>query len=254
MNGLGKWIGAAAVGLGLAHTAAAAHATADAGVFSKYVWRGLVLNDDAVAQAAVTVEDPRIGLRFETWANFDLTDAQSDEERDRKHTFTEIDLAVTYRLPLEGPIEVSLGWIEYTLPGGGASTREAMVSVSTDRLPFSPELSLYYDFEEIKGAYAVLALSEYLPFTESERFGMTLEASVGMACRDYNEAVFGVSRTRLNDGNLKAEFYFCLTDSVSLSVTAQYTALLDGGIRRAVKAEEDSKDVTVVGLNLNYLF
>ncbi|MDZ4197791.1 MAG: TorF family putative porin [Kiritimatiellia bacterium] len=243
-------MGIAALSLLLAQGARAADASVDVGVFSKYVWRGQVLNEDPVVQTALSV-DAGNGLSFQVWANLDLTDIHATEDSNPKNEFTEIDLIVSYALPLEGPVGVALSFTEYTFPAGGESTREAAVAITTD-LPLSPSLTLTYDFGAVDGFYASLGVEQSFDLTDP--LTLTLAASVGAANSDYNEAYFGVSRNRANDGNLSATLDFAVTEFLTLSGAAQYSALLESDIRAAAKEEFGAKDAWVFSLNLNYSF
>ena len=73
---------------------------AEALVVSKYVWRGLEVNEDPVLQPALTVTYG--GFSFNIWGNMDLTDFGEDECvytsdcESRAGQFTEIDLTLDY--------------------------------------------------------------------------------------------------------------------------------------------------------------
>lgn len=230
--------------------AQAAEATAEAGVFSKYVWRGQVLNEDPVVQAVLDL-DAGNGLTFSTYAYYDLTDANATETRDTKNQFTEVDFYLEYELPLEGAFGASAGFVEYLFPNGEPSTRELYTVLSYETW-LSPNLSLFYDFGTVDGLYAVLDVSH--DFEVSEEVTVTPGASIGGAANDYNEAVYGVDSTALNDGNVYVSADWSLTEAVTLCGLVQYTTQLDGDIRDALDAEDGETDAFFGGIKVSVGF
>ena len=93
---------------------------ADLTYMSKYVWRGMVANPEAVLQPSMSASIMGIGFGF--WGNMDLTDITG-----RSGEFTEIDYVATYGLPLPF-VDLDFGLI-------------------------------YYDFKEVDGAYVSAGIS-----------------------------------------------------------------------------------------------
>jgi uncharacterized protein (TIGR02001 family) len=246
----GRIVMALFAGWVLAQGAHAAEATVEAGVFSKYVWRGQVLNEDPVVQSSLNV-DAGNGLSFMTWANFDLTDANTTELQDTKNAFTEVDFYLEYALPLDGPIGASAGYVEYLYPQGEASTREVYAILTLAGL-LSPTLSLFYDFGTVDGLYSVLDFSH--DFELSETVVLTTGVSVGGASDSYNESVYGVDRTLLNDGNGYLTADWALSKTLTLTGLLQYSAQLDGEIRDAIEAEDGDPDALFGGVKLSVVF
>ena len=131
-------------------TLMAAEATLDLPVNSAYVWRGQVLNNEAVFQPSVSVSAEN-GLSFSTWANWNLTDSLGESS---KNEFNEVDLTVSYDVPVE-VIDLSVGAAEYEYPNQTVaaadetssafalpSTREAFVSLGKEDLILSPSATV----------------------------------------------------------------------------------------------------------------
>jgi len=219
------------------------------------VWRGQVLNDEAVLQPALTVTAEN-GFSVSMWGNADLTDVHADpaEGVDTKNRLTELDVAAAYALPLgeDSPVSVELGVWQYTFPEiGAASTREAYVTLGGNA-PLAPTLSVYYDFDAADGFYGTFGLSQDVTLTEKLTLG--LAASAGYADKDYNAYYFGVADDALNDGNVSATLTLAVTEKISLAALAQYTRLLDGDIRDGAKELYGKDDSGFGGLTLTYAF
>jgi uncharacterized protein (TIGR02001 family) len=109
---------------------------------SAYVFRGVTLNDEPVAQPYLEAEIFS-GLTVGTWANFDIGDYGGTLEDGQ---FSEVDLYVKYTLPVEG-VSLTLGYFEYTYPGSAiGADREISLSAGLD-LPLSPSLSIFYGLD-----------------------------------------------------------------------------------------------------------
>lgn len=225
----------------------AADASLDAAVLSAYVWRGQVLNDEMVLQPGLTASSEN-GLSFNAWGNFDLTD-----KFDNKNKFTEIDLTASYALPLEGPVGVDIGVIEYTFPNSDLlSTREVYVSAGAD-VVLAPTLTWYYDFGEVDSFYANFALSH--SFDVMEGLSLDLGSSVGFGGGKYNETYFGAEeKAKFNDMNFSGGLSYAITEEISAGATIMYTFLLDSEIRDAAEATFEHKDRVYGGVTLGYAF
>jgi hypothetical protein len=194
-------------------------------VLSAYVWRGQVLNDEAVLQPSFEVS--KGGFALNTWANYNLTDNVTDNAGD----CNEVDLTASYELSA-GPATFNAGVVEYLFPNTDASsTREASIEASLDNLPVTPGATVVYDFDEADGFYVALSLSYGHEISES--LMLNLEGSIGYGFSNYNEFYFGVADDALNDGTLSAGLDYAVNDSWTITPAVTFTALLDGDIRDA---------------------
>ena len=202
-------------------------------VYSAYVWRGIVVNDQAVAQPNATISSH--GFSLNTWANYNFTDAYSAES---KNEVSEVDLTASYSRAI-GPVTVGGVYAEYLYPhqtlvgadgtaAAAPGTREVQGNISFTSLPLAPTLTLVRDLDLIEGFYASLALSQTI--TLSDKIGLALGFSTGVGDKDYNKGYFGVSKTKLNDGNVSAGLPIALTSSITLTPSVQYTWLWDSQI------------------------
>lgn len=253
------WVLVALVGMLIPAGAAwAAEVDLIAAVNSAYVWRGQVLNDEAVLQPELAVSSD-IGLAFDVWANADLTD-----RHDTRKKISEVDLMATYTLPLEGPVGVDIGAVEYSFPNTSAnSTHEAFGKVSLDVL-LQPALSCYYDFGEVEDFYAMAGISHSF---ELPADGLTLDlgGSVGFGGQDYNKYYFrvvpedegepiGADGAAFNDATGTAALNYAINDALSVNLNAGYTYLLDSAVRDGAKELYGDDSKTFWGGKLTYTF
>jgi hypothetical protein len=190
-----------ALGMLLAAHAPQAYAQAEIGaelgVFSSYVWRGLSLTNKPVAQPDVYVSFPagNASITLGSWANFDLG-KYDDPEND----ISESGGLSAFNLSEYNPYaEVSFtagkasllgGIIGYIYPNdltatsnGGldseSNTWEVYGTVGLPDVTLAPELSLYYDFDKIKGAYLEGAVYHSVPLGETHT--LDLGAAAGLS-------------------------------------------------------------------------
>ena len=208
-------------------------------VLSAYVWRGIVVTDKPVAQPNATISSH--GFSLNTWANYNFTDAYSQET---KNEISEVDFTLSYS-QVVGPVTLGGGYAEYVYPhqtvvgaDGKASaapgTREVQVNASLASIPLAPTLTLVRDVNEIDGFYASISFSQNVKLTD--QYSLALGFSTGAGDKDYNEGYFGTKKTKLNDGNVSASLPIPLSATVTLTPIVQYTWLWDSEIRGQSKS------------------
>lgn len=236
----------------------------DLPIRSAYVWRGQVLNDEAVFQPELALE--KYGVGVGVWLNQNLTDAT-----DRAGEWDEVDLTLYYTRDL-GPINLTAGITEYLFPnqskpllvdpeaglvsGGGAlpSTREIFLALTpAESLEWGvqPTLTVNADLGEVEGGYAALALAH-----GRELGGVEVEgtASLGVADADYNAFYFGVDETAMNDLTVGLTVAQGLNAVWTLSGGVEYTVLCDGAIRDAADELYGHRDAWIFSGGLSGSF
>ncbi len=218
-----------------------AEGSVDAAVYSAYVWRGQVYNDESVLQPGFTTG--AAGWYLNAWGNMPLTDNTGNSGE-----FNEVDLTLSYVLPLDGPVGVEVGILEYLFPKEGdfadeatgiraddTDTREVYAAVSLDA-PLSPSLSAYWDIDEAEedAIYVTFGLSHSESVTEQLSVGAG--ASVGYGSEHYNDYYFGVADPALNDANVSASASYAVSEALSVGAEVVYTWLLDSDIEEAAAA------------------
>jgi hypothetical protein len=170
---------------------ASAQATfgADLDLFSAYVWRGLTLSSKPVAEPALYISFPAGNAEVSVggWANIEL--GQYDDADDisqgggaASFDLTEFDPYAEISFPA-GKATLTGGVTGYIYPNDFGlteddNTLEIYGKVGLDA-PLSPELSIYYDVDKIKGAYIEGGVSHSLAL--SEKTSLDLGALAGFS-------------------------------------------------------------------------
>lgn len=137
-------------------------ASADLGVFSKYVWRGYELSDDSVVvQPSITIAYKDFSMNL--WGNLD-TNFENSAPVDDQAEWNETDLTLSYDTNI-GPISLGVGYIYYALDGIDDS-QELYISAGLDVFT-SPTLTVYREIAYLPGWY--------LNFSVSHAFGLPHE-------------------------------------------------------------------------------
>lgn len=171
-----------------------AHAQATFGVdldlFSSYVWRGLSLTNKPVAEPALWLSFPAGAgsITVGGWSNIDVgkyddvNDDISESGGTSAFNFAEFDPYAEVSFPA-GKATVTGGAIGYIYPNDAGLTSDANTVEIYGKLgldvPLSPELSVYYDVDKIKGAYIEAGLSHSL--AASEKVSIDLGATAGFS-------------------------------------------------------------------------
>ncbi|MBU0678129.1 MAG: TorF family putative porin [Verrucomicrobia bacterium] len=201
----------------------AAEATVGADFMSAYVWRGLTFNDGFVIQPSIDVAHDS-GLSFNTWGNWDVDDYDGAVEN---NDFQEIDLTVSYAVPLESDtIEATVGVIDYSFPGAAAeSTAEAFVSLAFNLIEsVSLGLDAYYDFDEVDDFYASASIGLSLPVTED--MAVDLGASAGYIGKDASAG----GEEGFNEYTLSAAVTVPVGEDVEVSASVNYVDNIDSDV------------------------
>ncbi len=246
---LGCMVGAAVlIGSGVARgedAAPVATASTDLSFLSGYVWRGQVINDEAVFQPSFTMG--KNGFAINTWGNANLTDVAGTSQE-----LTELDLTLSYSKTV-GNVALSGGYIEYTFPNTTFSgTREVFASAGLPNLLIVPTLSVNYDFDAADGAYANFGLAYSHGLSDKVTLG--LFASIGAATSDYNSFYFGVNDTALNDVNAGATLGIAVTKALTITPAVQYTTLVDNKIKDGAATLYKDTEAVVGSIKATYVF
>jgi hypothetical protein len=231
--------------------AAETEVTAELSLFSAYVWRGQVYNDEAVLQPSLTVE--RGGLGINVWGDFNLTDRNDIEGR-----FSELDVTLWYGFDVVGPLSIQVGAAAYTFPhsadlGDGAylggGSYELFLGAVLDVM-LEPSLTVYRDIDASDGLYAVLEIShsvELAPKAELE-----LAFAGGWGDTDNNRYYFDLDGHALNDGNLSFGLAMPLWEHVVVTPSLTYTWLWDSAVEEGARGLYGDKDMLWGGVTVSF--
>ena len=216
--------------------------------YSKYIWRGINVNDDYVFQPGISATYK--GLTAGVWGNLDLTDYLGEEGE-----FSEVDYYLDYSAEVPGidGVSYSVGLINYHFPSLVGDTTEVYWGLAFD-LPLSPMFTVYHDIDEIDGTYASFAVGHEFGTVADlgggVEVGMDFGASLGLGDSDYNTDYWGTKDAALNDLALSVSFPFKVA-GFSVSPSLNYVSIMDGGLRSADGA---SSDYFFTGISLSKSF
>ena len=204
-----------------AGSAAAADATVGADVVSAYVWRGITFNDGAVVQPYVDVAAEN-GIAINVWGNYDMDDY--DDTLD-ENDFSEVDLTLSYTLPIE-PVDITIGHIEYLFPAGGSNISEVFLSVYVSPVSgLSAGVDAYYDYDEVEDYYLSASISYDAEFDSG--LGLGASASAGYAGEDFTYFYTESKDGGFHEYTFSVSASYPVTDTIGLSAFIAYTDTFD---------------------------
>ena len=192
-----------------AATAHAADATFTLDFGNAYIWRGIVFNDDGVAQFSLDaspLDAWGVPISFNVWGNYDIGDFDGALEENK---ISEIDLTVSVGLPAG----FEVGLIAYEFPQSPASTQELYLSWSKE-MTLTPTVAFYYDFGALDSYYATVEVAYSI--AAGEKTSVDLSALVGLAGEDFALA-FGGEKGGFYNYNLSAGISRQVNDIFGLS-------------------------------------
>ena len=211
----------------------------DLPVNSKYMWRGLELNEDPVFQPDVWVKYG--GFSLTVWGGMELTGVHNGDRsvttrgrRERRKTyndgengdtgdFTEVDYILKYEREVND-FKFGLGYIYYDYPHTTyPQTYEIFASIGYNCF-LSPTLTVYRDFKEADGVYASFGISHELPITSF--MSLAMSGTVGFSSRKDSEFFYGESTNSFSDSLITAALKFPITKNITIVPSVSYTALL----------------------------
>jgi uncharacterized protein (TIGR02001 family) len=171
---------------------------------SKYVWRGLVVNEDYSLQPSITATYGNFSAG--AWGQVDMSN-----EADNEWEFTEVDYWADYTADIAEGVSLSVGIINYHFPSVVGDTTELYWGFGFD-LPLSPSITVYHDIDAADGEYVSLGIGHsfenILELTPETSVGLDLSASFGYGDSDYNEFYWGLDDGKANDMLLTAALPF----------------------------------------------
>jgi len=161
--------------LALFHSDLSAEFHFQADLVSRYIWRGFDLNPykKPVFQPSIEYEFGNSGLSLNLWMSFSFANKELNE--------TNLTLAYAYKLSEEFSFEAGLmhyGW--YFAPNfrfEDDTSHEVFIAVGMPEILFHPRITLFYDFTNGDGFYALLETGYYFDLAKS--FGAGISAFIG---------------------------------------------------------------------------
>jgi len=223
--------GVAVAAMMVAGVALAAEVDVTVDVASAYVFRGETFNDGVVVQPGLEVALP-YGLTVGVWGNIDIDDYDGTLE---KNQFSEIDVYVSYALPID-LLDISIGYTEYTFPGAeGKADREVGIEYGYEVAGVEVGLGVFYGLDGgiKKNLYAELTLATSYELID----GVSLDLGASAGYLNPDEGKSGFSGYSLGAG---------LSYGI-LSASVTYYGQIDDDVLVDVK-DGGTYDVDVVGM------
>jgi hypothetical protein len=210
--------------------------------YSKYIWRGQVLDNKSVFQPAVSAS--AYGFTGTLWGNMNLKNNDkivpgNDGE------FSEFDWTLDYTNALPGVegINFSAGVIYYRFPNQVFKpTTEVYGGLTFTKCPVSPSIKIYHDVDEIDGSYVQLSIGHTFEkiYVDSDTCycGLSLGASTGWGSAGYNHGYFSVDNSKFNDLTLTAGLPFCV-GSWTVKPSVNFASMISDEIREATDKSDN---------------
>jgi hypothetical protein len=233
-------------------------ASATAGAFSKYIWRGYELSDDSiVVQPSITVGYK--GFTVNLWGNLDTNRDDRDFSTSDKAKWNETDLTLEYAHKF-GPVKLAAGYIYYALDAIDDS-QELYLSASLDVL-LAPTLTVYREVAHLPGWYFKFGLGH--SFELGGGVSLDLAGSIGYYYSD--DDAFAEVDDSLNlttekyraphDGNLSVGLKVPLGKYLVLNPLVAYSFPLSNKADHLITSTSfsDKSDFLYGGVNLTLNF
>lgn len=200
-------------------------------VLSQYVFRGVVLNDEAVFQPDAFL--------YRTWGDGSWLGAGACLSQELTNysgsagEITEVDWFAEGAIPAAGGT-ATLGVSVYTAPDGDFdSTSEAYLAWEREAASFTGRAEITYDFMEGDGFYG--RLSGWRLFELRESLAILFECGLGAMDKDYAALNVGVAAAGLADLGARGTLAWLCTENSEIALSLFSSFLLDGAYRDAVE-------------------
>jgi uncharacterized protein (TIGR02001 family) len=227
---------------------------AEIGLYSKYVWRGMIETDEAVLQPVLSAD--LLGFGAEIWTNLDFTDVNKDLENPDGYQgkFNEVSYTLSYGISLP-VLQLGAGVVHYTYPNTQDNATTELFASAGANVLFSPTLTVNYDIDEIDGGYFSFGLSHGVPM--SPVADLDFAVALGYGTQDYVAGYFPFSATPdkalgpvdagPTDFLATVSLPYRPLDIVTIRPSLSYMALL-GDAQDVVEAAGGDKDAVIVGI------
>lgn len=199
----------------------------DVCLYSRYVWRGLVFDEDPVLQMDVWTQARGLTLTF--WGNMDLT----DEEGNYQGQFNEWDTYIDFNIASWGPASFGGGLYYLNFPsssGQEGSTTAELSAWIAGNVVGSPTLTLYWDIWQHHGIYANFSLWHGLDLGPGQ---LSMSTGLGWGNENHNVQSGVPEASGWLDVQANISYSLPVHRLVMLTPAVSYCALLQDEIRRS---------------------
>ena len=202
--------------------------SAESGMFSQYVWRGMLPTNGPVLQNSVTALWR--GAHLNMWTNQDL-----DAANGRRGKFNEIDFEAGYERSLE-KAGISAGVIRYTFPNTTAAPTTEVFAGASLAVPLRPAVKAYFDVDGIRGTYVTFDVSHSVAMPRLHphvSWSVEFGAGAGWGSSGYSRSYFGVHQPGLMDFHPSLGVPVSFGKRWRLTPRLSYAALVRGAPRQS---------------------
>lgn len=218
----------------------------DLACVSKYVWRGIPVNDDAAAQPSLTVEHAN-GLSLNFWGSMDATDVAG-----QSGNFTELDYTLNYVWADRSGHPLNVGLIVYTFPNTDFDTTSEVYGSYCFGGKYSPIVAVNYDFDEANGYYASLSAGYDCVIPGSRKApSLGLSAKLGCGSANHNSFYYGADKDAITDGLIAAALPITVSDRITITPSISYSTIIDSDLKAAVRANDLKTDNFFIGVTVS---
>lgn len=218
----------------------------DLGLYSRYIWRGLVYDQDPVLQPDIWMSAGRVTLCF--WGSHDLT----DEDGKYPGNYHEWDVFLDVILADLGLWSLTAELFYGSFPtssGIGSSTAEIGLFV-TGHVSGSPMLQVYWDIWQLHGIYVNYSLSHAFSLGPGMLSGY---ASLGWGDNRHNLWSNVDDAGGLLDTQIDLKYDIEAYPNLTVTPGVHFSAILQEDIRDAYEAVELDASNLFFSLSLAYL-
>jgi hypothetical protein len=215
----------------------------DLGLYSRYVWRGMVFDDKPVLQADLWMEAHGISMVF--WGNMSLIDETDDFEGQ----FNEWDVYIAF--PIKSIESLTFGaeidYLSFPSASGtqGASTAEVSGWISGN-VAATPRLQVFWDIWQYHGLYANLSLSHELEIGSGL---LNMEGGLGWGDDRHNSQAGVPEAGGLLDLFTHATYTLPVSKTLSITPGVHFTGILQSDIRDSYEVMDFDADNLFISLN-----
>jgi hypothetical protein len=218
---------------------------------SNYVWRGQKLSNSWVLQPSVGITYGSFDANI--WANYDSDRYEADSSDSGHGEFTETDVTLSYSIGVD-KWSFTGGYIYYALDEAN-DTQELFLTAGYDTL-LSPELTVYYDYDEGKGAFIVGSIGHSIDLSEVIMLNLGASASYNIKNEVMGYDEDGDDFSNFYNAELTASLDIPVTKAISVSPKMAYSFPISSDAEDAIESTSDDgdKDIFYGGLNVTLSF
>jgi hypothetical protein len=234
-----------------------------ADVFSAYVSRGQVWNDEPVFQPNLWVEMP-YGFDFNLWATMDLTDSDKSCVPDTAGKWSEFDFTLGWSAPLpeDSPIALWIGSTFYTYPQfEDDEDYDAAVKLSGNCI-LNPWIRFVHECDGSGNGRFDVGISHSFDLTDAISLKLSGECTYGLddwmdkwnRTDEDGATVVKGGDAGFVDVMVMATLGWQVTDNWSVALKAGWSSLIDDDARDSADFDDVEKDIFFGGVSTAWSF